>query len=239
MSGFVTRDVARVEGRLTPFRWSWAEREGAAIDAYFARAKARQPRLFDGRVLLAHRWEIAGDTLRTHWFETRFSRLLCWKETGRPGGEVFNGFAMAALRAADGAYLLGEMSAHTANAGHIYFPAGTPDFEDVTGEVVDLSGSVLRELREETGVTPDMVEVAPRWSATIGEGIIACFRPMRMRLDAGAAVDFIHAALDRQQDRELARMHVARGPADLDPARTPAYLRAYFASLWPNRNQPG
>jgi hypothetical protein len=34
---------------------------------------------------------------------------------------------MAALRGADGAFLLGEMAPHTTNGGQIYFLAGTPD----------------------------------------------------------------------------------------------------------------
>ncbi len=45
---------------------------------------------------------------------------------------VFNVFAAAALRAADGAYLLGEMAPSTAAAGQLYFPCGTPDPEDIT-----------------------------------------------------------------------------------------------------------
>ncbi len=50
---------------------------------------------------------------------------------------------MGAVRASDGAFLLGVMGAHTANAGKIYFPAGTPDPDAMSsGETVDLAGSV-------------------------------------------------------------------------------------------------
>jgi hypothetical protein len=45
---------------------------------------------------------------------------------------------MAALRGADGAFLLGEMAPHTTNGGQIYFLAGTPDPSDVFDGKVDL-----------------------------------------------------------------------------------------------------
>jgi 8-oxo-dGTP pyrophosphatase MutT (NUDIX family) len=227
MSEFRTIDVARVEGRLAPFDWAWAREERDWIDARWAKLHAERPQMFDGRVLMAHRWAQEGDIFRADYFETRFSRFLCWREAGRPG-RVANCFAMAALRAADGAYLLGEMGAHTANAGKIYFPAGTPDADDLVGDAVDLAGSAVRELGEETGLTPDMIEVEPRWSITQGSGMIACFRPMRLRMGAEEAVAFIHARLDAQWDRELARIHVVRQADDIDAARMPPFLAAFL-----------
>ena len=233
MSEFRTIDVARVEGRLAPFDWAWAREERDWIDARWAKLHAERPQMFDGRVLMAHRWAQEGDIFRADYFETRFSRFLCWREAGRPPG-VANCFSMAALRAADGAYLLGEMGAHTANAGKIYFPAGTPDPADLVGDAVDLAGSAVRELGEETGLTPDMIAVEPRWSITMGPGMIACFRPMRLRMGAREAVDAIHAALERQTERELERMHVVARRADIDPARMPPFLVAFLSRELPD-----
>ncbi len=102
---------------------------------------------------------------------------------------------MAALRGSDGAFLLGEMAAHTASAGAIYFPAGTPDRQDVFGDVVDLEASVRRELLEETGLDAEEAEIAPGWIVVRARGRVACMKPMRLggggaggaRRDRGAA----------------------------------------------------
>ena len=88
------------------------------------------------------------------YFETDYANYVAWRDWGHPGERVENCFSMAALRGADGAFLLGEMAPHTMNAGKIYFPAGTPDPADIFDGKVDLDGSARRELLEETGLRP-------------------------------------------------------------------------------------
>ena len=123
--------VARLEARVAPFDWDFARERAPEIAAHWAGMIAEKPALFDGRVLLGHTLEHRpndGGELRAQYFETAFSAFMAWRDFGFPGFRVFNGFAMAALRAADGAFLLGEMAAQTANAPPVPKPtATTPD----------------------------------------------------------------------------------------------------------------
>ena len=117
-------------------------------------SSARGRELWNGRVLLGRNPVFAGERFSADYFETDFASFLAWRDWGFPDSDVFNGFGMGALRGSDGAFVLGEMGEHTANAGRIYFPSGTPDLDDVSGDVLDIAGSVAREVEEETGLTP-------------------------------------------------------------------------------------
>ena len=150
-------EVAELDLAFEPARWAFAERHAASIAAHWARLRKTKPALFNGRVLLLGRRAIESRPdgalkLRGAYFETDYADFLAWREFGYPGEPVDNCFSMAALRGADGAFLLGEMAPHTYNAGQIYFPAGTPDPTDIFDGKVDLDASARRELFEETGV---------------------------------------------------------------------------------------
>ncbi len=228
MSGPEFHEVEEVEGIYAPRDWPWAEAERAALDAHWAKLAAGNDALFDGPVLLAHRWGVRDRRFEAAYFPTRYSRFIGWRDLGFADASVANCFAMAALQGADGAFILGEMGAATSNAGKIYFPAGTPDPKDVGGARVDLAASALRELEEETGLTGADYAVAPRWTVLKLGQRIACLRPIRCHLPAEAVVAQIHAALERQEERELSRMHVVRSRAEIDPARMPAFIVAFL-----------
>lgn len=228
MSAFAIHEIETVHCAFEPRGWAWAERESARIDAHWARLTAEKPALYDGPVMLMHRWEVAGSRLEAACFQTRFSRFMSWRDFGKPDASVRNGYAMAALMSADGAFLLGEMNDHTANAGMIYFPAGTPDPGDLKGDIVDLEGSVLRELAEETGLGAGDVTLAPGWTVVLGDGVVACMKIARSRESAEALRARIDAFLRQERQPELARMHIARpgeAPAGALTASVAAFLR--------------
>ena len=229
MSGSRILEVAEFDLRVERFDWPFAIERAAEIRSHWEKRRAAQPSLFNGRVLLMarHAFETRTDgtiLLRGSYFETDFADFLAWRDFGFPGESVCNGFSMAALRGSDGAFLLGEMAAHTANAGAIYFAAGTPDRQDVFGDRLDLEASVRRELEEETGISARETRYDPSWIVIDAPPRIACMKVMRLAVAAGEAKTRIEAFLARETHPELARIHIARRPEDIDPARAPAFV---------------
>ncbi len=231
--------VARLETVLRSARWEFAEREAARIDAHWARALAQKPKMFDGTVLLLRDPELVatpeGEVLRGAFFATAFRNFVAWLAFGAPASGAYNCFSMAALRARDGAFLLGEMGADTMNAGQIYFAAGTPDLSDVFGESVDLAASVAREMEEETGFSPQEAPPGPGWRVIVAGARIACIQERRLALNAEEALARAAVFIAREKDPELARLHAARGPQDIDAARMPGFVQLYLRDAFANQ----
>jgi 8-oxo-dGTP pyrophosphatase MutT (NUDIX family) len=223
--------VEALDFRLGEGVWDFARDHVAEIAAHWARRHAEQPRLFNGRVLMLGPHAVRGGVLRGEFVETDFAAFLAWREAGFPAANACNGFSMAALRGSDGAFLLGEMAAHTASAGSIYFPAGTPDRQDLFGVVVDLEASARRELAEETGLSAEEAEIERGWIVVRASGRVACMKPMRLSAPAEAAKARIDFWLAADPTAEFARMHVVRSEADFSPAM-PEFVRAFMAHVF-------
>lgn len=229
--GFRTTQLTGLEARLVPYDWPWARENADAIAAHWERRRASRPAMFDGIVLLACAWEVRDGIARVDLFEARYSQFIAYRDGGEFGGGVANAFAAIVPWGADRAVLVGEMGVHTANAGQLYFPCGTPDRDDVRGTVVDLAGSAEREFTEETGL-PLPEGAAGDWIFLEGEGQLAFLRPVRFPDPAEAIRARAEAHRQAEDEPELASLRILRGPADIDPARMPGFARVYLAEAF-------
>lgn len=211
----------------------FARERAADIETHWAEALARQPQLYNGRVFLSCGWGVeeagAQTVLRSQHFETDFKNFLAWRDFGFPDMSIANSFAAAALLCSDGAYVLGEMSVDTANAGRIYFPAGTPDPNDKRGDWLDFEGSVQRELTEETGLLPETLVMRSGWTIVLDGPLHAIVKEFRAHEDAVGLIRRIERGLALQRRPEFARVHVVRRRSDLIPGRMPQYILTYLA----------
>jgi 8-oxo-dGTP pyrophosphatase MutT (NUDIX family) len=223
----VIRRVTALDLSLRPWRWPFADQRRAEIDAHFVE-KQREKSIWNGRVLLARDPLFNGERFSATYFETDFASFLAWRDWGFPDLSLFNGFGMGALRSSDGAFLLGEMGRHTANAGRIYFPAGTPDPSDIRGAAVDIAGSVGRELEEETGLTPVDYRAAAHWDCVVTLASVAMIRLLQCDLTGEALRARVEANLARQTQPELSAIHLVRGLHDLTAAM-PHFVTAFLA----------
>jgi 8-oxo-dGTP pyrophosphatase MutT (NUDIX family) len=219
--------VTQLDLKCDSWTWPFEQQRCADIAAHFAALQVEKPKLWNGRILLARNPDFTSDRFSADYFAADFASFLAWRDWGFPDTSVFNGFGMGALRGSDGAFVLGEMAAHTANAGRIYFPAGTPDLNDLKEGAVDIAGSVARETEEETGLKPADYSAAGHWDCVVSGSLVAIIKILDVNMPGEALRARIEANLARHALPELGAIHLVRGPADFTPAM-PAYVRAFI-----------
>lgn len=231
MTGITIMPIERLELAFASRPWPFASERRADIDAHFAQLQRSNPALWNGRVLMLHQHEIRTTVFHGSYLETDFASLLAWRHWNFPDAAVKNCFAMGALQAADGAFVLGVMAAHTSNPGLIYFPAGLPDSSDIDGARVDLARNLMREIGEETGLVQADFEAEPGWTAVFAGPRIAHVKRLRARETAADLRARILANLAREPQPELADIRIVRGPADFDPMMPP-FVTAFLRHIW-------
>lgn len=229
--------VERLELALAPRPWRFAEERRAGIDAHFARLRRANPALWNGQVLMLHNYSISETAFRGGYLVTDFASMLAWRHWGFPDADVKNCFAMGALRASDGAFVLGVMAANTANAGWIYFPAGVPDLSDVHGTRVDLAANLAREMHEETGLRSCDYNADPGWTTVLAGARVAQIKVLRSAQTACALRARLLSHMRSQAHPELADVRIVRSPADFD-RMMPPYVTAFLRHVW-EREQRG
>jgi 8-oxo-dGTP pyrophosphatase MutT (NUDIX family) len=227
MTSPVIHRVTTLDLKVRTARWPFAQTRRAEIDAHFAERQRERPKLWNGQVLIGRNPLFAGGRFAAEYFEVDFASFLAWRDWGFPDRDVFNGFGMGALRCSDGAFVLGEMAPHTANAGRIYFPSGTPDPDDVANGAVDIARSVAREIFEETGLGESDYSAAPHWDCVAAGALIAMIRILHVDLPGEALREKIEANLARQRHPELSAIHLVRDAGDFASAM-PRFVTAFL-----------
>ena len=217
-----------LELSFTPQPWSYAVEKRGAIDEFFAALQRKVPAVWNGRVLVLHSQSLADGVFRGAYLETDYASFAAWRAWGRPPAGVHDCFGAAAIVTVDGAVLLGVMGEHTAQAGRVYFPCGTPDRNDIVDGRVDLDLSVQRELKEETGLDVAEFTAEPGWTAVFDGSLIMQVKVLRTSEGAEALRARILKNMAQQKQPELADIRIVRGGSDFTDAM-PRFVTAFLA----------
>ena len=223
--------VDRLDLAFAPKPWPFAQDKRAEIDAFFAEMQRDNPAIWNGRVLLLYHQVVSGGVFSGDYLETDYASFIAWRRWGSPPAGVRDCFSAAAIVSSDGAVLLGEMGPHTANAGKVYFPCGTPDPSDIVDGKVDLAWSVERELKEETGFDIDAFTIEPGWTTVVNGPLIVQVRTLRSAQPADALRDRMLEHLASETQPELSDIRIVRGPQDYAPTM-PTFVTAVLNELF-------
>jgi hypothetical protein len=223
--------VTRLDLRFEPAPWPFAQDHRAKIDEFFAARRRANPKLWNGRVLVLHRWQIEDGVLQGAFLETDYASFHSWLAWDRPDAGILDCFGSAAVLSSDGAFLLGRMASHTANAGRIYCPCGTPDPSDIVGESVDFDRSVARELAEETGLDAGTFDAEPGWAIVQERARITAYKVLHAGVTAQTLRERVERHIAADPGSELAGVCMVWSPADLEPTM-PDYVTTFLRHRW-------
>ena len=216
--------VDTVDVRLVKDAHPFELENGAAIAENWTRERAERPALFDGRVVLLSSLELKGSALVGICHEIGFSTFLYWRRL-KPVPSAEHAFAHAMLIAADGALVAIRMGPQTANAGKVYFAAGSFEPQDFdAGGQVRLDFNMAREVGEETGLDLAVAERLPGFHVLSTTGGTVIVRRYRMPETADVLADRIRAFVAADPDPEISGPVIIRSADDLPEGLMPHML---------------
>ena len=207
--------VTAVEVRLDPGPHPFELENVAAIEANWRQEHAANPRLFDGAMVLLSELKLDGQgRLVGRCHNVRFATMLYWrKNKGSP--DIEHCFAQAALVSRDGALVAVRMGPHTANAGRIYFAAGSFEAVDFVQDRADIAANMHREVKEETGLDLGDVRHEPLYHLHSINGSTMLFRRYFLADDADVVADGIRTFVASEADPEIEGPVVIRSAQNL------------------------
>jgi len=202
-----------------------------AIAANWRAEITAKPALFDGKVVLFSSLTYRDGKLAGRCHTVSYSTFLYWRaQRGARIGEHV--YAHAALVSADNRLVAVRMADHTANAGQVYFAAGSFDPDDFRGGHLDIEANMAREVSEETGL--DLAAMRPEplmHGYSIPSGTVL-LRRFRADETADRLAERIAAHIAREGHSEITEPVLLGAGDEAHPAlagHMPAIVRWHFS----------
>lgn len=231
-------------GALVPFRAfdvrldespvAYAVRNAREIAADWARATEANPKLFNGRVLLFDRPVLVDGVLKSLARPVDFAVFHYWLFRADRDPGLANLFGAAAPLSADGRLILGRMNKGMVGAGDVKLSSGTPDLNDVgTDGRVDLVGSMVRELAEETGLDGTTARADAGFLLMDDFPFVAVVQVLRFAEPAAVLLERAAAFLAGDPDPELSDVLAVATASEARALRVPLYTQRIADRLLP------
>lgn len=215
-------------------RWDFESSHLSDISRIWSFLTEREPKIFNGPVLMSNDMSGNFDTLEVNLLRTSYAAFMAWRELNHPSKSAKLCFPIAAIKTSDGFFLLGTMAAHTSNAGMSYFPSGTLNDDDVLEDgTVALERSLIREVEEETGLTVDDFDLKDSWTRVENDVRCAFFKEAQLKWTRAEVSERIEKFLAEQLDPELSGILFVKKRSDLTGLKLPAVQRDYFERILP------
>lgn len=223
--------IVALDLKLGGGAWQFAEDERHRIAEHWREVAGRNPRLWNGEVLICTSAEIDRRVLTARFAVTDYASFVAWRDWGWPDRSVVNCFGAPAIMSSDAALVFGVMGAGTLNQGLLYPPSGSLEPRDVRGDgTVDVVGSIALELQEETGL--DLMAAERGGLIAIFEGArLAVVHELRFFLSFGEIEARFQAHVAGQANPELARLEAIRSVSRIDstmPGFAQEIVRYFF-----------
>ncbi len=194
-----------------------------AVEANWKQESARQPKLFDGEMILLSQLTYRDGHIEGLCHPIRFATFLHWRKN-LAASDGFHVFANAMPVTTDGALIAIRMAPHTANAGRVYFAAGSFERQDFRQGIADVDYNICREVAEETGIDLKTVAREDSYHAYCTASGLTLIRRYYLQEDAEASLASIRAHIAAEEEPEADRAVVIRGEADV-PQSAPAHMK--------------
>lgn len=190
------------------------------IEANWRAETTRNPALFDGRVMLFSTIRFRDGRLDGRCHAIRFATFMHWRRH-RADATAEHLYAHAMPVSADGALIAIRMAAHTANAGRVYFAAGSFDPDDVHDGRIDIGFNMRREVLEETGVDLSQCPSEPGFRGYSGPGGTVLAKRFFLDEPAETLASRIRKVIAADPEPEISDVVIIRDATDLPDGLMP------------------